>query len=289
MAAPQYPTRPDVPAEGRGSVSEAAGARQGSNLWVSSLALDGRVAGALLPTLTIALSLVIWEYAEIYFQIPSYLVPRPSEFLVRFYTDFPDIWRNALATGEVIVWAFLIGGVVGIALAYLIVTFQSLERGAYQLIVFLQIIPKTITAPLFVTWFGVGIMPKLALTTFITFFPVLVDSIAGFHSIDVRLYYLSQSMGATRWQTFIRLQLPAAMPHIFSGLKIATVYAVTAVIVIEFVGSSEGLGFMIVQALGTMDMSLMFAAILATAFMGLFFSLAVSSLERLIMPWLKYR
>ena len=188
-----------------------------------------------------------------------------------------------------IVWAFLIGGVVGVALAYLIVTFQFLERGAYQLILFLQIIPKTITAPLFVTWFGVGVMPKLALTTFITFFPVLVDSIAGFRSIDVRLYYLSRSMGATRWQTFIRLQLPAAMPHIFSGLKIATVYAVTAVIVVEFVGSSEGLGFMIVQALGMMDMSLMFAAILATSFMGLFFSLGVSSLERLIMPWLKYR
>ena len=253
------------------------------------LSLDSRIVKVLLPVLTVVASLVAWELAEIYFQIPSYLVPRPSEFLVRFYSDFPEIWHQTLATGIVIVLAFLVGGVVGIALAYLIVTFRSLEDGAYQLIVFLQIVPKTITAPLFVTWFGVGMTPKLAMTAFITFFPVLVDAMTGFRSIDQRLYHLSRSMGANWWQTFIHLQFPAALPHIFSGLKIATVYAVTAVIVVEFVGSSDGLGYLIVQAVGTMDMSLMFAAILATSLLGLFFNLAVTSLEYVLMPWLRYR
>ncbi|HEY6026078.1 MAG TPA: ABC transporter permease [Pseudolabrys sp.] len=253
------------------------------------LSLDSRIVKVLLPVLTLVASLVAWELAEIYFQIPSYLVPRPSEFLGRFYTDFPEIWRQTSATGIVIVLAFLVGGVVGIALAYLIVTFRSLEDGAYQLIVFLQIVPKTITAPLFVTWFGVDMTPKLAMTAFITFFPVLVDAMTGFRSIDQRLYHLSRSMGASWWQTFIHLQFPAALPHIFSGLKIATVYAVTAVIVVEFVGSSDGLGYLIVQAVGTMDMSLMFAAILATSLLGLFFNLVVTSLEYALMPWLKYR
>ncbi len=253
------------------------------------LSLDGRILKVLLPVLTMAATLVAWELAEIYFDIPSYLVPRPSEFLLRFYTDFPEIWHHTFATGSVVVMAFVVGSVVGIALAYLIVTFESLSGGAYQLILFLQIVPKTITAPLFVTWFGVGVMPKLAMTAFITFFPVLVDAITGFRSIDRRLYYLSRSMGASWWQTFIRLQLPAALPYVFAGLKIATVYAVTAVIVVEFVGSSEGLGYLIVQALGTMDMSLMFAAILATSLLGLFFNLMVSSLEYVLMPWLKFR
>jgi len=253
------------------------------------LSLDGRVLKLVLPVLTLLATLLAWELAEIYFQIPSYLVPRPSEFLARFYTDFPELWHHASATGTVIVLAFAIGGAVGVALAYLIVTFRSLEDGAYQLIVFLQIVPKTITAPLFVTWFGVGMTPKLAMTAFITFFPVLVDSMTGFRSIDQRLYYLSRSMGASWWQTFIHLQFPAALPHIFSGLKIATVYAVTAVIVVEFVGSSEGLGYLIVQAVGTMDMSLMFAAILTTSLLGLFFNLLVTSLEYVLMPWLKYR
>ena len=232
------------------------------------LSLDGRAARVLFPVLTLVATLAAWEYAEIYFRIPAYLIPRPSEFLVRFYTDFPEIWRHSVATGTVIVFAFLIGGAVGIALAYLIVTFRSLEDGAYQVIVFLQIVPKTITAPLFVTWFGVGTLSKLTLTAFITFFPVLVDAMTGFRSIDPRLYYLSRSMGASWWQTFVRLQFPAALPHIFSGLKIATVYAVTAVIVVEFVGSSEGLGYLIVQAVGMMDMSLMFAAILGHVVAG---------------------
>jgi NitT/TauT family transport system permease protein len=270
-------------------VSETVSTEASPPVGLHGFSLGGSVARIALPVLTIIFAMVAWEYAEIYFRIPSYLIPRPSEFLARFYTDFPELLRNGIATGQVILWAFLIGGGVGIALAYLIVTFRSLEGGAYRLIVFLQIVPKTITAPLFVTWFGVGMMPKLALTAFITFFPVLVDSMTGFRSIDRRLYYLSRSMGASWWQTFIHLQFPAALPYIFSGLKIATVYAVTAVIVVEFVGSSEGLGFMIVQALGMMDMELMFATILATSFLGLFFSLAVSSLELVVMPWLRYR
>ncbi len=253
------------------------------------LSLDGRVARVLFPLLTLVATLVAWELAEIYLRIPEYLVPRPSEFLLRFYTDFPDIWRHTLATGSVIVLAFLIAGVVGVTLGYLIVTFRSLEDGAYQVIVFLQIVPKTITAPLFITWFGVGITAKLTMTAFIAFFPVLVDAMTGFRSIDQRLYHLSRSMGATWWQTFAHVQFPAALPHIFAGLKIATVYAVTAVIVVEFIGSSEGLGYLIVQADGSMDMSLMFAAILATSLLGLFFNLLVASLEQVLMPWPKYR
>jgi len=255
----------------------------------SGTIFDSPAAKIVLPVLTIVLALLAWEYAEIFFQIPSYLLPRPSEFLGRFYTDFGQIWLNAVATGQVVIYAFVIGGLVGIGLGYLIVTFPPVERGMYPLIVFLQIIPKTITAPVFVTWFGVGIFSKLTLTAFITFFPVLVDSIAGFRSIDPRLYYLSRSMGATRWQTFRRIQFPAALPQIFSGLKIGTVYAITAVIVIEFVGSVDGLGNLIVQALGMMDLTLMFAAILATSLLGLFFSLAVTSLERIIMPWKRFQ
>lgn len=269
--------------------SDQAMERRGMARRTAEPLLDHPVARIALPAITILFVMFAWEWAEIYFSIPSYLVPRPSEFLDRFYTDLPTLAVNAIATGKIVVAAFIIGGVVGVGLAYMIVTFPGFERGSYPLIVFLQIIPKTITAPLFVTWFGVGDFSKLFLTTFITFFPVLVDGIAGFRSIDPRLYYLSQSMGATRWQTFARIQFPAALPHIFSGLKIATVYAITAVIVIEFVGSVNGLGYVIVQALGMMDMSLMFAAILAVSILGLFFSLVISSLERVIMPWKRYQ
>lgn len=256
---------------------------------LSGLLVDSWAARIVLPALTIVAALVAWQYLCAAFEIPSYLVPRPTEFLARFYTDFGEIVRQMWATGKVILMAFGIAGVIGITLGYLIATFPAFERGGYPLIVFLEIIPKTITAPLFVTWFGVGLTAKLILTSFIAFFPILVNSIAGYRSIDPRLYYLARSAGASWWQTFVHIQFPAALPHVFAGLKIASVYAVTAAIVIEFVGSIEGLGYLIVNAMAYMDMELMFAAILATALTGLVFNLLVTSTERIVMPWLRYR
>lgn len=236
-----------------------------------------------------ALVLAVWEYLCILLEIPAYLVPKPSEFLGRFYTDSGNIGHHMWATSKVILLAFVLASAIGITLGYMIVTFATLERGAYPLIVFLEIIPKTITAPLFVAWFGVGLNSKLILTTFIAFFPILVNSIAGFRSIDPRLFHISRSMGASWSQTFRYIQYPAALPYVFAGLKIASVYAVTASIVIEFVGSTEGLGYLIIEAMAFMDMELMFAAILAAALTGLLFNLAVTSAERLLMPWLQYR
>ncbi len=255
---------------------------------VASL-LDGASAKVILPILTMALVLVAWEYFCILLEIPPYLVPKPTEVLGRFYTDFANIGYHMWATSKVILMAFVFAGIIGVTMGYMIVTFATLERGAYPLIVFLEIIPKTITAPLFVAWFGVGLSSKLMLTTFIAFFPILVNSIAGFRSIDPRLYHISRSMGANWSQTFRFIQYPAALPYIFAGLKIASVYAVTASIVIEFVGSTEGLGYLIIEAMAFMDMELMFAAILATALTGLLFNLVVTSFERLVIPWMQYR
>jgi NitT/TauT family transport system permease protein len=249
----------------------------------------GGASSVVLPALTMIAVLAAWEGLCIVLDIPPYLVPKPSGFLWRFYSDLPLVAFHMWATAKVIIVAFAIASLIGTTLAYLIVTFPWLERGAYPLIVFLEIIPKTITAPLFVAWFGVGLGSKLTLTTFIAFFPLLVNGIAGFRSIDPRLYHISRSMGARWWQTFLHIQYPAALPHIFAGLKIASVYAVTASIVVEFVGSADGLGYLIVDAMAYMDMALMFAAILATSLTGLFFNLAVGATERLVMPWLQYR
>lgn len=269
-------------------ISAATGSAS-NPLSISSLLVDSWAARIVLPAMTMVVVMVAWELACDALSIPAYLMPKPSEFLWKFYTDFSTLAWQMWATGKVILMAFGIAGVIGVTLGYLIATFAALERGAYPLIVFLEIIPKTITAPLFVTWFGVGLVSKLILTTFIAFFPVLVNVIAGFRSIDPRLYYLARSAGANWWQTFVHIQFPAALPHVFAGLKIASVYAVTAAIVIEFVGSTEGLGHLIVDAMAYMDMELMFAAILATALTGLIFNLSVTSAERIVMPWLRYR
>ena len=108
-----------------------------------------------LPILTMCLSLLAWEAASLILEIPTYLVPRPSEFLLRLGTSFPEIAYQGWATAQVILLSFLLSGIIGVLLAYLLVTWESLERGVYPLLVFLQIIPKTIAAPVFLVWFGI--------------------------------------------------------------------------------------------------------------------------------------
>lgn len=241
----------------------------------------------IVPTLAVCIFLGIWQLSNGLFGVPVYLLPRPTDFLGEFIWNHAVIWRNAIATSSIILGGFVIGTAVAIPLALLIVGSTFLQRGLYPLLVILQIAPKTIVAPLLIVWFGTGSASKLMLTTAMTFFPILVDSMTGFRAVDPRLYYLSRTMGATQIQTFFRIRLPAAMPHIFSGLKIGMVSAVTGSMVVEYIGSNNGLGYLTLYALSHFDMPLMFAAILATALVGLVFNAALVSAERLLMPWVK--
>jgi NitT/TauT family transport system permease protein len=252
-----------------------------------SAAVADRLVRILLPTLLIAVFLGLWQLSDTLFDIPVYMLPRPSDFLPQFWLSFPRLWHNTWPTALVILGGFAIGTVVSIPLAYAIASSRLLEKGLYPALVILQIAPKTIIAPLLIVWFGTGWMPQLALTTVMTFFPILVDSMTGFKAVDPRLFYIADSTGASRFETFRYIRLPAAMPYIFSGLKIGMVSAITGVMVVEYIASNAGLGYLTLWASAHLDMPLMFAAILTTAFLGLVLNLALTSVELLLMPWLK--
>ena len=128
-------------------------------------------------------------------------------------------------------------------------------------------------------------LPLILLTALITFFPILVDSVTGFKSIDPRQYYLSRSVGASWWQTFRLFQLPSAAPHLFSGFKITVVVAVTVVIVVEWMNSQNGLGYLVLRAMDNADASLLFAVLVVGSMIGVILSWAVELAERLILPW----
>src|SRR5205085_6328668 len=129
----------------------------------------------------------------------------------------------------------------------------------YPPIMLMQLVPKIAVAPLFLVWLGFGMESKVLLTVLLTFFPLLIASIAGFQILDQRLLYLTRSMGATFWQTFRYLRFPAALPVIFGGLKTSATIAATAAIVAEFVGANKGLGYILLQATGTLDTTYVFA------------------------------
>lgn len=229
--------------------------------------------------------LVVWEVAARLSHLPSYILPLPSEVLARMVTDAPMLATQAMRSLVLIIEGFLAGAIPAVIVSLLIVSFPLVERALYPLIVFVQATPQVAIAPLLIVWFGYGALPKIILTSMLTFFPVLVASVTGFKSVDPRLYFVTGSMGAGRGKTFTAVELPSALPFIMTGFKISLLTAVTVIIVIEFLSSNEGLGYVAVRGLSNQDTPLMFAAIFAAILIGLLLNYMVELGERLITPW----
>src|SRR5262249_46059150 len=247
----------------------------------------GNILDILNPALWILGPLVLWEIAARGFRLPDYILPLPSQVAVRLVADRDTLLLQAGRSSILIVEGFLVGAIPGVLFGLLMASARLLEKALYPLIVFIQTTPQIAIAPLLIVWFGYGALPKVLLAAMLTFFPVLVDSSTGFKTIDPRIFHVTRSMGASRWQTFRRVQLPSALPLIVSGCKISLLISVTVVIVVEFLSSNEGLGYVAVRALSNQDLPLMFAAIFVVIGIGLAFSYLVDLAEWLLMPWVR--
>ncbi|HXT78540.1 MAG TPA: ABC transporter permease [Acetobacteraceae bacterium] len=229
--------------------------------------------------------LAIWQAFVAFGHVSDLILPAPTDFLSRIYINFDRIWPQARSTAALTVIGFLAGALPAVPLGFLIVTVPVMQKTLYPFLVFLNVVPKIALVPLLLVWFGFGGLPKVIVAALLVFFPIMVDTITGFQSLDPRLFHISRSMGATRLQTLWYLRLPTALPYIFSGMKISIVLAVTVVIVSEFVGSNDGLGYLILRATANHDLSLAFAALFVAALIGLALSAFVGLLERLLLPW----
>lgn len=229
--------------------------------------------------------MVVWEIAVRLSDVPAFTLPAPSDFLLRLVEEHERLIRHGLITTKMVAYGFLAGAIPGVILGYAIARWRIAERTLYPMVVFVQGLPKITLAPLMLVWFGFGTFPKVLLTALITVFPVLVDSVAGFKGIDRRQYYLSRSMGATWWQTFRYIELPSAAPQIFSGLKITIVIAVTVVIVVEWLNSRNGLGYLVLRAMDASDTPFIFAILVVGSAVGVALAYVVALAERLLLPW----
>jgi NitT/TauT family transport system permease protein len=244
-----------------------------------------RIAALVYPLLSFLALLGLWQFGVRAAGVPEYILPLPSEFLARLWAERVLIGEHAWVTAKEIVLGFLMSTAISIPLGFLIVSWKPLERALYPLIVFFQLIPKIAIAPLFVVWFGFGPFPKVLLTFLLCFFPTLVASMTGFRAIDERVLYLTKSMGASGWQTFVHVRLPAALTYIFAGLKVSIVFAATGAIVVEFVGANAGLGYLLLRGTSYLDMPLIFAVLVALAMVGIVASYLVQFAETVVMPW----
>ena len=184
-----------------------------------------------------------------------------------------------------IVLSFAFSVVIGILLAIMVLRSRMFNSAVFPLIVLGQSVPVLAAAPLFIVWFGFGLPPKVVIATLITFFPILMGAVLGIRSIDDSILTMSRSIGLSAWQRFFKIELPGAMPSLFGGLRVAVTLVLVGVVVGEFVGSSSGLGYIILRATGVMDTPLMFASLLSLILIGQCMFGILSMVERRVMPW----
>ena len=237
------------------------------------------------PFWLVVMLVVLWDLLIRAFKIPPYLIPNPLSVAKQLVAEWPMLWRETLPTLYATLGGFALSAVVGVPIAMWIAYSRLVESFVYPLLVFSQSIPKVAIAPLFVVWFGFGLVPKVIAAFLLGFFPVVVATVQGFKSVEGDVIDLARSMGANPLKIFLKFRLPHALPAIFSGLKVSVTLAVVGAVVGEFVGSNSGLGYVLQKANGTFDLPLMFAALVILSMIGVILFLVLELIERWLMPW----
>ncbi len=236
------------------------------------------------PLLVTAALLLIWELAADFFEIPNYLFPAPSEILAACRDNAWILTRETGVTTVEILLGYALSIAIGIPLALGIFHWPVFSKAIYPILVSTQAMPKVAVAPLFVVWFGFGLLPKVLIAFLIAFFPIVINTVMGLSAIEQEKIYLARSMGLSKFQTFLRIRLPNALPSIFAGLKISITLAVVGAVVGEFVGGDSGVGYQLMVANGNMNTPLLFAGVLALTLLGLVLFAIVEFIERMAMP-----
>jgi NitT/TauT family transport system permease protein len=218
---------------------------------------------------------------------PAFILPGPALVLAELgrITIDGTLWHHARSTLLEIMGGLALGLSTATVLGYILAKSPLLERLTGPYIVASQSIPAVAIAPLLVIWFGSGQTSKILICTLIVFFPVLINTIVGLRSVEPGLRMLMRSLRASRWQTFVLLEVPAAMPVLLGGLKIGVTMAVIGAVVGEFVGAERGLGYLIQLSKGLFNTPLMFAALLALSAISLLLYLLVSVMEHWLLKW----
>jgi len=228
--------------------------------------------------------LVIWQAITVLAGIPDYVLPSPTQILRAIADEWRQLLVNAAVTFAEATAGFLLSIVVGIPLGVAIVYSRWLDRVLYPLLVASQSIPKVALAPIFVVWFGFGLLPKVLIAFSIAFFAIVVNTVVGMKRAPVEMIHLMRSFGATRMQIFLRVRLPVAAPYIFAGIKISATFAVVGAIVGEFIAASSGLGYLQLIANNNFQIPLLFGILVLLSVMGGVLYGLVVLLEWIVLP-----
>jgi ABC-type nitrate/sulfonate/bicarbonate transport system permease component len=245
-----------------------------------------RIRQALPAVLLLAILIGIWElYVDLHDATFSLVLPAPHQVAKALYTDRALLWSNFLVTAEEVLLGIMMATLIGFLLAVAIHFSPTLRRAVYPLLVASQAWPVVILAPVLVLWLGFGLLPKLVVIALVSFFSIVVTTTAGLATVDPDLLKLMRTFDASRMRTFQHVELPAALPGVFTGVKIAAAVSVIGAVFAEWTGSNSGLGYVILQSLPQLLAARGMAAvvILSLFAIGLFWLLSIA--ERLVLPW----
>src|SRR5262249_8369345 len=212
--------------------------------------------------------LVAWEAGTRVLGVPMFLLPPPSAIAVSFIANSSLLLFHGWITTAEILLGFALSIVVGIPLALAIFLWPAFSRSILPLLVSSQAMPKVAVAPLFLVWFGFGLLPKVLIAFLIAFFPVVINTAVGLASIEPEKIYLARSMGFGATATFFKFRLPNALPAIFGGLKISITLAVVGAVVGEFVGGDARPGYLLMVAERSVGTRALFSRIVAVPTFG---------------------
>jgi len=248
-----------------------------------------RAAGRLvLGWRTIVFLLVLFGAWELYVDLggaDSLILPPPHQIAQSLYDDRSLLWSNFLVTAREIVSGILVAAVAGLALAVSLHLSRTLRRALYPLLVASQAIPVVLVAPLLVLWLGFGFAPKLIVIAIVCFFPIVVTTLDGLAAVDPDLVKLMRTFDASRAATFRHVELPAALPGLFTGMKIASVFAPIGAVFAEQAGSNKGLGYVFQQAIPQLLTARAYAAVFILAAFAIALFALLTLAERLLLPW----
>jgi NitT/TauT family transport system permease protein len=241
---------------------------------------------------SVVLAFAIWEALVVWYEMPAYVLPSPRAVMAALLdglaqnpTHRASFWYHLADTLTATLAGFAIGAALGLVMAAAMAEFRIVERLLFPYVAAVQSLPKVAIAPLYVIWFGYQIQSKIAMAVTLALFPVLLNALQGFLSVERDRLELMSSLDASRWQVFWLVKLPTSLPLIFAGLNLGIVYALLGALVAEFIGAQRGMGVMVLQLQSVNDTAGVFAVLIVLAVVGYILITAVRMVQRRVVFW----
>ena len=241
----------------------------------------------LVPILFITFLLLLWEAAVLIFKIPLYVLPSPVQVVKTLISERAVLTGHAIVTVTEAVAGISISLLLALFLGIVMDRFPLIKRGIYPILVVTQTVPMIVLAPILIIYMGFGVAPKILTVVLMCFFPIAVSFTDGMARIDGEYVHLVRSYGAGRWQVYRLVKIPAAIPSLLSGLKVAATYSISGAVVGEWIGSQRGLGYYLLRVKNGYMLDKVFACVLVIIFLSLCMNGILKLYQHLSLPYLK--